>query len=826
MTRTPKSTDASCTSINVVRRMVAPLVGLLLSLPSTAHGQSLALVSARDHLEGSMLAAQSVYADETRIYLATVQGTLFVLGRDRATNFPLLESIHYTSALYAVRGDAENVYVAAGDGNLLVYRKDQQLTLVQTLPLAANSLSSLAVTGDRVFVAIGLSARFAVNNGRVYLATSNDGELLIELSKPALTPVRTYSKAADENKTVAFDRLTGARVAETTAVYWSLYASELSVIGTDPGCCDAGIPVHDANSLALDQFIVRGGSNTVVERNGLLMAGNESGLVDAFDMASNPSSLVATLNLRQLTGHTGIEDIEIRALWADNLDDLIFAGSSWGNDQSRGPLLPSFFVLETVSSAGLLKSSPASQTTGQTTSPTLRWNASSGATRYEYCYDTVNNDTCDGSWRDAGTSLSVALSALSDGATYYWQVRAVYGAATTEADSGAWWAFQINSDTTPPAVTSVTPASSTTGINAASVVTATFSEAIDGATITPGTFVLRNPANAVVAAMVSYSVAHFATLTPTAPLAGSTTYTATITGSSSGVRDLAGNPLASNVVWSFTTGDTAAPTVVAVTPANGASGVSAASVLTATFSEAIAGATLNASTFVLRNPANVVVTATVSYNTGTRVGTLTAAAALAASTTYTARIAGGGSGVKDAAGNALASDVVWSFTTSGTTGSAAAVGLTTIGSSLDSGDSNALNGSKVKTSAGGRIASMSVFVGSVDARLANRQYQLAIYTDNAGRPGTLVAKSATGTLVGNAWNTLAVSASVQSNTKYWLMYNTNGRSGAVNNMRFISGSAGQGTFSTAPVTFGTWPALAPAATIDNLAFSVFATFAP
>jgi hypothetical protein len=205
---------------------------------------------------------------------------------------------------------------------------------------------------------------------------------------------------------------------------------------------------------------------------------------------------------------------------------------------------------------------------------------------------------------------------------------------------------------------------------------------------------------------------------------------------------------------------------------------------------------------------------------------LTAAAALAASTTYTARIAGGGSGVKDAAGNALASDVVWSFTTSGTTGSAATVGLTTIGSSLDSGDSNALNGSKVKTSAGGRIASMSVFVGSVDARLANRQYQLAIYTDNAGRPGTLVAKSASGTLVGNAWNTLAVSASLQSNTKYWLMYNTNGRSGAVNNMRFISGSAGQGTFSTAPVTFGTWPALAPAATIDNLAFSVFATFAP
>jgi hypothetical protein len=159
-------------------------------------------------------------------------------------------------------------------------------------------------------------------------------------------------------------------------------------------------------------------------------------------------------------------------------------------------------------------------------------------------------------------------------------------------------------------------------------------------------------------------------------------------------------------------------------------------------------------------------------------------------------------------------------------GTAVAVGSTTIGSSLDSGDSHALNGSRVRTSAGGQIASMAVYVGSVDSSSANRQYQLAIYTDNAGRPGTLLARSAAGTLVGNAWNTLGVSASLQSSTNYWLMFNTNGRSSAVNNMRYTSGSAGQGAFSTAPVTFGTWSAMAPAVTLDNLVFSVFATFAP
>jgi hypothetical protein len=121
---------------------------------------------------------------------------------------------------------------------------------------------------------------------------------------------------------------------------------------------------------------------------------------------------------------------------------------------------------------------------------------------------------------------------------------------------------------------------------------------------------------------------------------------------------------------------------------------------------------------------------------------------------------------------------------------------------------------------------MSVYVGDVDSVSANRQYQVAIYTDNAGRPGTLLARSATGTLVGNAWNTLAVSASLQSSTNYWLMFNTNGRSSAVNNMRYNIGSTGQGVYSPAPVTFGTWATTAPGVTIGNLVYSLFATFGP
>ena len=121
---------------------------------------------------------------------------------------------------------------------------------------------------------------------------------------------------------------------------------------------------------------------------------------------------------------------------------------------------------------------------------------------------------------------------------------------------------------------------------------------------------------------------------------------------------------------------------------------------------------------------------------------------------------------------------------------------------------------------------MSVYVGAIDSVVANRQYQLAIYRDNAGRPGTLVAASATGTLLPNAWNTLPINATLLAGTKYWLMFNTNGRTGAVNNMRHDTGAAGQGAYSTASVPFGTWPAAFPAATTTNFVFSLFATFGP
>jgi inhibitor of cysteine peptidase len=87
------------------------------------------------------------------------------------------------------------------------------------------------------------------------------------------------------------------------------------------------------------------------------------------------------------------------------------------------------------------KSAPANSATGQLTNPTLSWEASSSATNYDYCIDTINNNACDATWTSTAANTSVGLSDLTPAASYYWQVRAVNISGTTYADSGTWWTF-------------------------------------------------------------------------------------------------------------------------------------------------------------------------------------------------------------------------------------------------------------------------------------------------------------------------------------------------------------------------------------------------
>jgi hypothetical protein len=198
-----------------------------------------------------------------------------------------------------------------------------------------------------------------------------------------------------------------------------------------------------------------------------------------------------------------------------------------------------------------------------------------------------------------------------------------------------------------------------TGVALNSTVNVTFSAAMDPATFTIATFTLTQGTTPV-SGTVTYAGAT-ATFTPASNLAAGTVYTATIT---TGVKDPAGKAPAANHVWTFTTGtalDTTAPTVGSTNPLDVATGVLLNSTVNATFSEVMSPATLTIATFTLKQGATPV-SGTVTY-----LGTTSSfkpASNLAAGTIYTATIT---TGVKDLAGNALAADKVWSFTTGTTT---------------------------------------------------------------------------------------------------------------------------------------------------------------
>ncbi|MES1982081.1 MAG: Ig-like domain-containing protein [Pseudomonadota bacterium] len=209
-------------------------------------------------------------------------------------------------------------------------------------------------------------------------------------------------------------------------------------------------------------------------------------------------------------------------------------------------------------------------------------------------------------------------------------------------------------DTVPPAILSTSPLNYSTTIPAYTTVTATFSEAIDPATVNAGSFTLM-AGTTPVSGSVTYS-GHTATFTPSAFLTPSTVYRAAIT---TAVTDLAGNAMSSNSSWQFQTSapDTTPPTVTATTPVNSASAIAVNSATTATFSEAIDPATVTAASFTLMN-GSTPVSGTVAAS-GTA-ATFTPAASLTTNTLYTATIT---TGVKDLAGNALSTNYSWSFQT-------------------------------------------------------------------------------------------------------------------------------------------------------------------
>lgn len=215
----------------------------------------------------------------------------------------------------------------------------------------------------------------------------------------------------------------------------------------------------------------------------------------------------------------------------------------------------------------------------------------------------------------------------------------------------------VNPNSAVPTVISTTPADLATDAATNGNVTATFSEAMDAATITASTFTLM-AGDTPVAGEVTYA-GTVATFNPSSDLAPNTLYTATI---STAAKDMTGDALTTSKIWTFTTGT--APSVSSILPADFSTDVAINRNVIATFSEAMDGATLTATSFTLTSmEGDTVVQVPGEVTYAGNVATFNPTADLAANKEYTATLT---TAVKDLSGDALQGNVSWRFTTGAT----------------------------------------------------------------------------------------------------------------------------------------------------------------
>jgi methionine-rich copper-binding protein CopC len=242
------------------------------------------------------------------------------------------------------------------------------------------------------------------------------------------------------------------------------------------------------------------------------------------------------------------------------------------------------------------------------------------------------------------------------------------------------WSFTTGAttDTTTPTVTSTNPADAATNVPINQRIVALFSEEMSPGSLNTKTFSVTKPGGAAIAGMVAYASGSV-TFKAIVGLKPDTHYIATIT---TGAKDLAGNPMATDYVWSFDTGpasDIVKPTITSTNPADNALAVPIDQKVNATFSEAMNYATITTADFTLSwSGGEVIGTVTYFYDAtnSVTVATFVPRENLLSNTLYTARIT---SEAQDRAGNALAGNhpsgnYVWQFTT-GTTVSLSPVPL-------------------------------------------------------------------------------------------------------------------------------------------------------
>ncbi|MFC1432379.1 DUF4082 domain-containing protein [Streptacidiphilus sp. N1-3] len=152
----------------------------------------------------------------------------------------------------------------------------------------------------------------------------------------------------------------------------------------------------------------------------------------------------------------------------------------------------------------------------------------------------------------AGLAPLTALQSGTDGGNGVYHYGSGGGFPSSQSSGSNYWVDAVfdnsGASTTPPSVTTRTPASGATGVSITSPVSATFNEGIDSSTLT---FSLKDASGANVPGSTVVSAGKTVTFTPSTELALNSTYTASVQTS-----DLWGNAMAAPTTWSFTTSAT------------------------------------------------------------------------------------------------------------------------------------------------------------------------------------------------------------------------------------------------------------------------------
>jgi len=150
------------------------------------------------------------------------------------------------------------------------------------------------------------------------------------------------------------------------------------------------------------------------------------------------------------------------------------------------------------------------------------------------------------------------------------------------------------------------------------------------------------------------------------------------------------------------------------------------------------------------------------------------------------------------------------------------LGYTSDGGTTSTAAANTITACKFTASATGTVTTLSALVDTVDASTHNMG-QMAIYS-GASSPTTLLASSADTTLTPGSWNSFDIpTVTLTSGQTYWLAYDTNATTSALNDLRYHAGTAGQSR--TVAQTYGTWPSSWSGTTGSN-EFSLYAFISP